>query len=165
MKNIFFLLLFTLSQVQLTSQTIEWQSNNVAGFEIFKNDIDYSYSIGQVFSSYLYKGKDIMAVQGYQQVTTYAKIKPVNVSNQKVSIKAYPNPTKDFVWFIIYNPGEILIKVYDNLGRDLGISTTLKGNENRKTAEFNLKNFEYGMYIFHIYNDNLLVATTKIIKL
>ncbi|WP_347924791.1 T9SS type A sorting domain-containing protein [Pontimicrobium sp. SW4] len=72
-------------------------------------------------------------------------------------VKIYPNPFNDFV--NIHTESNSQIEVYNLLGKRILIQNINKGN-----SKINVSEYETGIYLFKITNENLQIKTMKVIK-
>ena len=74
------------------------------------------------------------------------------INKQELAIGLYPNPTSDFINIVNTSAIELEgVKIYDMYGRL--ISEVVITNDN--TQNINLSNLSSGVYMLHIYNDQL----------
>ena len=85
------------------------------------------------------------------------------VSSQKMDVSIFPNPVHDrlMIRFNKEQKGNLKVEIVDIMGITQ-VSQTLGLQE---YCSLNLSSFREGNYILKLYSDNVLIATTKIIKL
>lgn len=122
-----------------------------------------TYSIGQVF--YTYMGVDAVynVAQGIQQQTKGEQLYVPDIEEPaKVEMYVYPNPTSDFVNISLNGvelEGQRSYRLYDIQAR------LLKQNTISETeTQVSLNNLSPSIYILAVYIDNKILKSFKIIK-
>jgi hypothetical protein len=84
----------------------------------------------------------------------------INFSEEKNSVKVYPNPVSEYVKIEIENEAENMeLSLFDNSGRQVK-KLTFSG----KTTEVNLSNFPAGVYSYRIASNNKLLGSGSFVK-
>lgn len=136
---------------------------NVSGANIMSSSGTVSYSIGQVFYTYIGQSDYVLA-QGIQQqeksVTLSTPEKNVEPSTE---LFVFPNPTTDFVIISMngleFEKGLQSYALYDFQGR------LLKQNTIKETqTQIELNDLGASIYLLTVYYNNEILKTFKIIK-
>ncbi len=151
------------------SQTIQTSTNdtmetfNASGDDATGGSGSVTYSIGQVF--YTYIGESVYDVaQGIQQGELSQTLDTTeNSVEPKVEIFIFPNPTTDYVTINMegfeFESGLRSYQLYDIQGRFLKQNTI-----NQNETQIDLNDLSSSIYILQVYVDNKILKTFKIIK-
>jgi len=146
------ILIHVLLLISLVSwgQSIERQVIATGGEEKVANDIDISWTLGELFVETL-SSENLLMSGGFQQGNLIVNSIKTNPS---LTIKSYPNPVKD-----------ILIVEYQNDFQEYQIldvngSVIDNGNISSAPLELDFSTYESGIYFLQIDH----IVTTKIIK-
>jgi hypothetical protein len=151
------------------SQNTQVNTNNImgtinaSGNDAFGSSGTVTYSIGQVF--YTYIGQSVYNVaQGIQhEEMSQTLATKGNVVEPKTEIFIFPNPTTDFVTINMegfeFENGPISYQLYDFQGRLLKQNTI-----NQTETQINLNNLSASIYILTVYVNNKVLKTFKILK-
>ena len=120
----------------------------------------FSYTVGQIEYTTLV-GVNGSVRQGVQQpfevsVGFGAELKHINLE-----LSAYPNPTTDYLFLSVEDVthSDFRAELYDLRGRLLR-SIIIEG----ETTKIDMKRYEQAIYLVHVYDNNSIVKTFKIIK-
>ena len=120
----------------------------------------FSYTVGQIEYTTLV-GVNGSVSQGVQQpfevsVGFGAELKHINLE-----LSAYPNPTTDYLFLSVEDVthSDFRAELYDLRGRLLR-SIIIEG----ETTKIDMKRYEQAIYLVHVYDNNSIVKTFKIIK-
>lgn len=151
------------------SQTIQASTNdtmetfNASGDDATGDSGSVTYSIGQVF--YTYIGESVYDVaQGIQQGELSQTLDTTeNSVEPKAEIFIFPNPTTDYVTINMegfeFESGLRSYQLYDIQGRFLKQNTI-----NQNETQIDLNDLSSSIYILQVYVDNKILKTFKIIK-
>ena len=151
------------------SQTIQTSTNdtmetfNASGDDATGGSGSVTYSIGQVF--YTYIGESVYDVaQGIQQGELSQTLDtPENSVEPKVEIFIFPNPTTDYVTINMegfeFENGPRSYQLYDIQGRFLKQNTI-----NQNETQIDLNDLSSSIYILQVYINNKILKTFKILK-
>lgn len=166
--NLFIIILLFLS-LRVSSQNSQSNTNNfmetiiTSGSNAIGNSGNVSYSIGQVFFTYVGEQSVYNLAQGIQhQELVEASIKPEDTEVMP-KIFIFPNPTMDFVNVNIKGfeseKGNLTYDLFDLQGR------IIKQDKIERTeTQINLSQLRTSIYILQIYVDKKVLKTFKIIK-
>jgi len=122
-----------------------------------------SYSVGQVFYTYIGSQSVYNIAQGIQHQETIEKLALVENIVAKAEAFIFPNPTADFVNVNIkgidLTAGQKSYQLYDLQGRLIKQNTI-----NDIQSQISLNHLSPSIYILRIYVDNKVLNTFKIIK-
>jgi hypothetical protein len=154
MKNILFVIIFV-SSFKLYSQ----ESVMSSGGEAKSTAGSFSYSVGQVVTnSYLSdEGSISEGVQQSYQIITLGGIK----NNFNISLRAYPNPTRDYLKIEIDNFREQYF-VYRLLDVEGKIMQSKKIDDHQ--TKIDLRDFSTGIFIVQILGEKLILDSFRLIK-
>lgn len=166
--TIFAVLLYSL---QVNGQNISLQSINTSGDRIVGNSGSVSYSIGQVFYSYL-EDDTHQATEGIQQVNPNSiedsnspedSDMPDDITQAFVKASVYPNPTIDYVTLTTegfnFNSSLNSYQLYTYQGKLL--SQNIIENQN---TQIDLTYLSSSIYILQVFAEQKLLKTFKILK-
>jgi hypothetical protein len=138
--------------------TLNASGNNASG-----SSGSVTYSIGQVF--YTYIGASVYNVaQGVQQQESSQSLTvPEPIETPSVEVLIYPNPTTDYVNINMtgyeFGSQQGSFKLYDYQGR------LLKQNAiNQAETQVDLNDLSSSIYILQVFADNQVLKTFKIVK-
>lgn len=122
-----------------------------------------SYSIGQVFYTYIGLQSTYHVAQGIQQQEIDKTLDIPEVIEPKTEIFVFPNPTADFVNVSMkgleLESANRSFKLYDIQGRLLKQNTI-----NQTDTQVSLNNLSSSIYILVVYVDNKILKSFKILK-
>ncbi|SHH04566.1 Por secretion system C-terminal sorting domain-containing protein [Flavobacterium defluvii] len=146
------------TQINDTMETIIPSGSNASG-----SSGSVTYSIGQVFYTYIGLQADYIVAQGIQQQESDKNLGTPEVEEPKTEIFVFPNPAADFV--NVSMKGYELesenrsFKLYDIQGR------LIKQNKiNQDDTQVSLNNLSPSIYILVVYVDNHILKSFKILK-
>ncbi len=153
-------LVFVLLCLGLTGLQAQ-ESINTAGGNVTGTGGSASYTLGQMVYA-TNSGKDGTIFQGIQQpykILTVTEIEKAKLI--KLSIKAYPNPTTDFLTLSIeeFDMSNLSYQLYDIQGRLLQRKKLTKTK-----TQINMSNYVSSYYFVKIIQSDKEVKTFKIIK-
>lgn len=153
----------SISQNTQTSTNNTMETINASGSDSTGSSGSVTYSIGQVF--YTYIGESVYNItQGIQQEELSVNLDATeNSVEPKIEIFIFPNPTTDFVNVNMegfeYQNGLRSYQLYDYQGRLLKQNTI-----NQNETQINLNDLSASIYILQVYVDNKVLKTFKILK-
>jgi len=122
-----------------------------------------SYSVGQVFYTYIGSQSVYNVAQGIQHQETIKKIDLVENIEAKAEAFVFPNPATDFVNITIkgmeLKAGQQSYQLYDLQGRLIKQNTI-----NDIQSQISLNHLSPSIYILSINANNKVLKTVKIIK-
>ncbi len=163
------LLVLLFFSLKCISQNAQGNSNNImgtinaSGSNASGSSGSVTYSIGQVF--YTYIGASVYNVaQGIQQQESNASLTiPGNIETPSTEIVLYPNPTTDYVNINMkgyeFENQQGSFKLYDYQGRLLKQNTI-----NQAESQVDLNDLNSSIYILQVIVDNQVLKTFKIVK-
>ncbi|TRX22991.1 T9SS type A sorting domain-containing protein [Flavobacterium franklandianum] len=160
------MLLFSFKGISQTTQANAndtMETFNASGDDATGSSGSVTYSIGQVF--YTYIGESVYDVaQGIQQEELSQTLDtPENSVEPKAEIVIFPNPTTDFVTVnmegIEFKSGLQSYQLYDLQGRLLKQNTI-----DQADTRIDLNDLSSSIYILQVYVDNKILKTFKILK-
>ena len=141
-----------------TMETIIASGSNATG-----GSGSVSYSIGQVFYTYIGLQSTYYVAQGIQQQEIDKTLDIPEVIEPKTEIFVFPNPTVDFVNVSMkgleLESANRSYKLYDIQGRLLKQNTI-----NQTDTQVSLNNLSSSIYILVVYVDNKVLKSFKILK-
>ncbi|GEM_PF-2831845 len=170
MKNTylyFILLIFWMYQQESLGQSDFLHTLNASGNNISESTNLSTYSIGQVFFSYI-ESSNLNAQEGVQQMLPYTvdnedSDNPIETNNLSIDIVIYPNPTANFITLSVLGldfDNELnSYQLYNYQGRLLANSSLLE-----KETHIDLTSLSASIYILQVYVEEKLWKTFKIIK-
>jgi len=122
-----------------------------------------TYSIGQVFYTYIGEGPVFSVAQGIQHQEKSGNLDIPEVDEPaKAQMFVYPNPTTDFVTImnsLESEDGQRSYRLYDIQARLLRQNTI-----NQEETQVSLNNLSPSIYILVVYVNNKILKSFKIIK-
>jgi hypothetical protein len=139
-------------------ETINTSGNNATG-----SSGSISYSIGQVFYTYIGDQSVYNVAQGIQHHELIKSLNVVDTIESKAEVFVFPNPTADFVNVNLKGfdlvTGQQSYQLYNLQGR------LIKQNAiDQIQSQVSLNNLPPSIYILRIYVNNKVLNTFKIIK-
>jgi hypothetical protein len=139
-------------------ETINTSGNNATG-----SSGSISYSIGQVFYTYIGDQSVYNVAQGIQHQELIKSLNVVDTIDSKAEVFVFPNPTADFVNVNLKGfdlvTGQQSYQLYNLQGR------LIKQNAiDQIQSQVSLNNLPPSIYILRIYVNNKVLNTFKIIK-
>jgi hypothetical protein len=139
-------------------ETINTSGNNATG-----SSGSISYSIGQVFYTYIGDQSVYNVAQGIQHQELIKSLNVVDTIESKAEVFVFPNPTADFVNVNLKGfdlvTGQQSYQLYNLQGR------LIKQNAiDQIQSQVSLNNLPPSIYILRIYVNNKVLNTFKIIK-
>lgn len=146
------------TQTNDTMETIIPSGSNATG-----SSGSVTYSIGQVFYTYIGVQTAYNVAQGIQQQESDETLGNPEIEEPEASIVVFPNPAADFVNVSMkgteFESSDRSYKLYDILGR------LLKQNKiNQTETQVSLNNLSPSLYILVVYVDNKILQSFKILK-
>jgi len=161
----FFIILIFISSFSAFSQRIVPSVFASGGNHVKKNNISFSYTIGELFVP-TYKNKRIIT-QGFQQSQKIITGKVTTNTNTQIKIKVYPNPTTDYVTIETSNPNisnPCIVQIYDISGRIIQTPVTSANSLNEQLS-VDFSQVPSGQYFVRIISKkNEKIGTFSIIK-
>lgn len=139
---------------------------NTAGQNVTGNTGSFSYSIGQVF--YTYIGETVYHVaQGIQHINSDENketiSKPEDIIIPEAHIVVYPNPTTDFINLTMngvdLEKGPNTYQLFSYQGKLLQ-QQSIEGDH----TQISLSNLSSSTYLLQVFVDNKILKTFKILK-
>ena len=152
-----------ISQNTQTNTNNIMETINTSGADATGSSGTVTYSIGQVF--YTYIGQSVYNVaQGIQHEELEKTLTtPENNVEPKTEIFIFPNPTTDYVTInmegLEVENGPRSYQLYDIQGMILKQNTI-----NQSETQINLTDLSSSIYILHVYLNNKVLKTFKILK-
>ena len=152
-----------ISQNTQTNTNNIMETINTSGADATGSSGTVTYSIGQVF--YTYIGQSVYNVaQGIQHEELEKTLTtPENNVEPKTEIFIFPNPTTDYVTInmegLEVENGPRSYQLYDIQGRILKQNTI-----NQSETQINLTDLSSSIYILQVYLNNKVLKTFKILK-
>ncbi len=170
-RSCFTFLAFLLFALYGHGQNISLQSINTSGDRMVGNSGSVSYSVGQVFYSYL-ENDTHQATEGVQQAnsnriensnTPEDSGLPDDITQALIKASVYPNPTADYVTLTTegFNFNHTLnsYQLYSYQGKLLSQNII----ENQKT-QIDLTHLSASIYLLQVFAEQKLLKTFKILK-
>lgn len=163
------LLVMLFFSLNCISQNTQGNTNNIMGtLNASGNNASGSsgsvtYSIGQVFYTYIGASVYNVAQGVQQQESTTSLTIPENIETPSAEILVYPNPATDYVNINMtgyeFENQQGSFKLYDYQGR------LLKQNAiNQAESQVDLNDLSSSIYILQVFVDNQVLKTFKIVK-
>lgn len=150
----------------VSQNTANMETFNTSGEDALGNTGSVSYSIGQVFFTYI--GESVYNVaQGVQQINLIDNKEgidtPEDVDSPEVNIVVYPNPTTDFVNLAMkgvdLENGQNTYQLFSYQGKLIQ-----QQNIEDDHTEINLSHLSSSIYILQVFVKNKIWKTFKILK-
>jgi trimeric autotransporter adhesin len=77
-------------------------------------------------------------------------------------IKAYPNPTKNTLNFLVRTDKKSTLTLYDLNGKAIGKTYEINGNKN--SISFDVSQLQSGIYLYTLSQENKVIYSDKFIK-
>lgn len=163
---VFFIVLMFSYFVGVSQNTTNMETFNTSGEDALGSAGSVSYSIGQVFFTYI--GESVYNVaQGVQHsnlVDNEENIDtPEDIDSPEAKIVVYPNPTTDFVNLDMKNVdlanGQNVYQLYSYQGKLIQQHTIEDTN-----TEINLSHLSSSIYLLQVFVNNKILKTFKILK-
>jgi hypothetical protein len=161
------ILFFSIKGISQNTQTIAndtMETINTSGDDATGSSGSVTYSIGQVF--YTYIGESAYKVaQGVQQEELSQTLDtPENSVESSPEIVVFPNPTTDYVTVNMkglefFENEQRSYQLYDLQGRLLKQNTI-----NQTETQINMNDLSTSIYILQVYANNKILKTFKILK-
>jgi hypothetical protein len=152
--------------VGVSQNTTHMETFNASGDDALGNSGSVSYSIGQVFFTYI--GESVYNVaQGVQQSNLTDNKenidRPEDIDSPEVNVIVYPNPTTDFVNLSMkgldLDNGQNVYHLFNYQGKLIE-----KSNINEVKTEIDLRHLSSSVYILQVFIKNKIFKTFKILK-
>lgn len=157
------MLFFSVKGISQTSSTDIMETIIPSGSNATGNSGSVTYSIGQVFYTYIGDDSVYNVAQGVQHQEAEATLGEPEVIVPTTEILVYPNPTTDYVNLKMtgteLESAQRSYKLYDIQGRVLR-QNTITDTE----TQVSLSNLSTSIYLLTVYVDNKLLKTFKILK-
>lgn len=145
-------------EVEYSANAQEWKSLGVVAFKTGVQD----YAFNDANSEGFYR----IAAVDFDHSKSYSEVKKVMCQESNNEISLWPNPTTDkaFVKMNAANESDMLIRIYDSHGKEMGQKNIrlIKGDNQ---FEINFINLSAGIYWLKMnWNNNLDQKTMKIVK-
>jgi len=143
----------TIEEIRLTADlNNEFQFSELINEEIFSGDL-YGYQFNSVFIQEKGKKVDFICVR----IETVNGIQDSISSNNELCkegfknelfLKAYPNPTKDYLTldYVLPNEGEVIINIYDAMGRQVIPELNSISIQGFYSSKINVERIKAGIY-------------------
>ncbi|TDD93610.1 T9SS type A sorting domain-containing protein [Flavobacterium cellulosilyticum] len=163
----FFLSVKSISQNAQASTNTIMETFNTTGNDATGNSGSITYSIGQVFYTYIgvsvYNVAQGVQQQGSEVVSGVSLSTPEISEASKTEIFIFPNPTTDYVTINMkgFEFGNVQgsYQLYDNQGRLLKQNTI-----NQNETQVNLTDLSSSLYLLQVVDTNKISKTFKILK-
>lgn len=152
--------------VGVSQNATHMETFNASGDDASSNAGSVSYSIGQVFFTYI--GESVYNVaQGVQQSNLNDNKenvdRPEDIDTPEINVIVYPNPTTDFVNLsmkgVDLENGQNVYQLYNYQGKLIQ-----KNNIEDNQTEIQLSHLSSSVYILQVFVKNKILKTFKILK-
>jgi hypothetical protein len=144
-------------------QTLERQTIGASGTDFSNSSIIVSQTVGELAVT-SFSNSSIVVMEGFQQNT------PISTSlielEVQVEVKAYPNPTSDFLDIKINSEESLTlsIEIRDITGRKLHFQKENVRVNGSYLESLDLSNLSSGNYLVSLLSKNAQIGSFKIIK-
>lgn len=165
-NNLLFIVIQFSYFVSVSQNTINMETFNASGVNAVGSTGSISYSVGQVFFSYI--GETVYNVaQGVQQTNlTEGKEhinNPEDINSPEANILVYPNPTTDYVNLTMkgvdLEKGQNTYQLFSYQGK-LIQQQSIKGDY----TQISLEKLSSSTYLLQVFVNNKILKTFKILK-
>lgn len=167
LKTIILTTLFIFCFAILFSQTLTPSVISSGGENITGNNLNYSYTIGQIAVPSFTNGN--ILTQGFQQPSDLKIIKNENQENSfNFQINIFPNPVVDILKISItaeFEISDIQIIVYDVLGKKVNIKPEKYISDNYSKISIPVDDLKSGQYNIQIMLNSMFSKSVKIVKI
>ena len=143
------------AHLSLTAQV----STNTSGKDIQSTNGSVSFSLGQVFYEH-YSDNEFSISEGVQQAYKIITTTGLDVEFIKLEVKAYPNPTTDFLNLMV--DGDF--QNFEYSVKNISGSMVAKGKIKTENTLINMQNLSAGVYLVSAIEENQIIKTFKIVK-